>query len=157
MKASVRVDGLREMEAALAEFTRGTSRNILKRTALKAIEPMADEMARRAPVQKGGDHDLQKSIQATDKLNKRQKKLNRQPSTVEVYAGPTADPGDLAPPPQGMQQEFGNEHHGPQPFARPTWDGGNRALLDRTAEGLGAEIEKSRQRAARKALKPKRA
>jgi len=149
------VDGLHEMEAALSEFTKGTGRNILKRAALKAIEPMAQEMARRAPVQKGGGHDLQKSIQATDKLNKRQKKLNRQPSTIEVYAGPTADAGDLAAPPQGIFQEFGTENHGPQAFARPTWDAGNRALLDRTADSLGSEIEKSRQRAARKALKPK--
>lgn len=153
MKVSVRMDGLREMEAALSEFTKGTGRNVLKRAALKAIEPMADEMARRAPVH---DHDLQKSIQATDKLNKRQKKLNRQPSTVEVYAGPTAAAGDLGAPPQGIFQEFGTENHGPQAFARPTWDAGNRALLDRTADSLGAEIEKSRQRAARKALKPKR-
>lgn len=156
MTVPVKVEGFREMEAALAEFTRGTGKNVLKRAALKAIQPMADDMAGRAPIQKGGDRDLQKSIQATDKLNKRQRKLNRQPSTVEVYAGPTADAGDLAPPPQGIQQEFGNENHGPQPFVRPTWDLGHGALLDRSAEELGAEIEKSRQRAARKALKARK-
>lgn len=155
MKPTIKLEGFREMDAALNEFTKATARNILKRTALAAIQPMADDMKRRAPTQRGGDEQLKKSITASDKLGKRQSRQTQKMTTVEVYAGPAGSDGKGAPP-QAHMQEFGTEHHGPQPFARPAWDAGKDALLDRTRDGLAEAIEKARQRAARKALKAKR-
>ena len=152
MRTTIKLEGVRELDSALNEFPKATARNILKRTGLKALAPMAEDMARRAPKQRGGEADLQKSIVASDKLGKRQKRLTQKMTTVEVYAGPAGD-GARGAPPQGVQQEFGNENHGPQAFARPAWDNGKDALLDRTKDGLAGEIETARQRAARKALK----
>lgn len=142
------------MDAALGEFTKATAKNILIRVGVEALEPVAEEMRAKAPVQEGGNADLRDSIAVSPKLNKRQKKLNRRPSTVEVYAGPAGD-GAASAPPQGVQQEFGNENHGPQPFGRPAFDSRHREVLDGVKDGLGVQIEKARQRAARRALKVK--
>lgn len=151
---SVKTQGFREMDAALSELTKATARNVLRRAGLAALEPVAEDAARRAPVDDDGEKQLQKSIVASDKLNRRQKRLNRQPSTVEVYAGPAGD-GAQGAPPSGTQQEFGNERHGPQPFMRPAWDANQTKVLDTVKDELGAEITKATERAQRKALRAK--
>ena len=68
---------------------------------------------------------------------------------AEAYMGPGGD-GNAKAPPQGVQQEFGNKNHGPQPFMRPAWDAGKAELLDGIQDDLWAEIDKAAQRAARK-------
>lgn len=141
------------MDAALGEFSKATARNILKRVGLDAIQPIADDMQARADApgfRRTGR--LADAIGTGTKLAPRQKRMNRAPSTVEVYAGVTHD-GGKGMPPEATQQEFGNENHGPQPFARPAFDTKAQDVLDNTREALGAEIEKARARAARKALK----
>lgn len=154
--ATIKTQGFKELDAALGEFRPATAKNILKRVGLAALEPVAEDMAARAPVDENGEQQLRKSIAASDKLNRRQKRLNRQPTTVEVYAGPAGNVGSSGssnPPPSGPQQEFGNERHGPQPFARPAWDANQNQVLEDVKEGLGAEIEKAKERARRRALK----
>ena len=155
MRVSFKTQGFREMDAALGEFSKATAKNVLRRTGVEALEPVAEEMRALAPARDRGDEDLKNSIGVATKLNKRQRKLNREPSTVEVYAGPTGEVGGN-PPPQGTQQEFGNEHHGPQAFARPAWDAQEDKVLDRVATGLTEQIDKATARARRRALKVKR-
>lgn len=152
MKVSAKTQGFSEMDAALAEFSKATARNILRRAGIAALEPVAAEMRDRAPAQARGDEDLKNSIAVGTKLNKRQKRLNRDPSVVEIYVGPSGTGGKNAPP-QGVQQEFGNDIHGPQPFARPTWDNQQGQVLDRVATGLSGQIDAARARAQRKAMK----
>lgn len=151
MKGGVKLHGFREMDAALAEFPKGTGRNILRRTAVDALGPVADAMRARAPREEG---DLREAIDVGTKRAKRTKKHFRDASTVEAYAGVKVVGGGM--PPQGIQQEFGNENHGPQPFARPGWDEEASPTLDRVADSLAVQIEKSRARAQRKALKAAR-
>lgn len=155
MKVTVKTEGFAELDAALGEFTRATAKNILRRAGEKALRPVAAAMAAKAPYDENGDRDLRNSIDVTTKLNNRQKRLNNSPSTVEVYAGPTARTGDN-PPPQGIFQEFGTENHPPQAFARPAWDQGRDQVLASVKASLTDEIEKGRKRAARRALKPKK-
>lgn len=148
----VHLEGFREMEAALAEFSKASARNILKRAALEALQPMADEMESRAPEQDGAGGQLKEAIAVGDKLGKRQKKLNRKTKDfVEVYAGVADIHGNHLP--SGVQQEFGNENHGPQPFVRPAWDQEAQPTIDRLAVSLGAEIDKATARAQRKAAR----
>ena len=65
--------------------------------------------------------------------------------------GPAGPGGNV--PPQGIQQEFGNRNHGPQPFMRPAWDGGQDALLEGIKDDLWAEIERAAARQAKKAAR----
>lgn len=151
MKASVKTFGFIEMDRALGEFSKPTAKNVLRRTAVEALEPMADIMRAKAP---RDDGDLIDAIGVGTKLGKRQKRMNRNPSTVEAYAGVKVVGAGM--PPQATQQEFGNEHHGPQPFVRPAWEQDKAALLDRTRDSLARQIDAARGRAQRKALKAKR-
>ena len=138
-KTTVRVEGLREIDEALGKLGKTTGRNVLRRVGIARLEPMAEAMRAKAPVDAG---DLKESIAVSTKNPRR----NRKQSTVEVHAGPGRNP-------QGIQQEFGNQNHGPQPFMRPAWDGGKDELLDGIGADLWAEIEKAAARQAKKAAK----
>lgn len=151
MKPTIKTEGFREMDAALGEFSKATARNILTRAGLKALEPVAATAKAKAHRLTGK---LQDSIDVSTRLGKRQKRLNRQPSTVEVYAGPTASDGEN-PPPQGVWEEFGTEDHPPHAFLRPAWDGNQTEVLETVKEELAGELDKATARAQRKALRAK--
>ena len=135
----VSVEGLREVDAALGQLGKATGRNVMRRVAVARLEPMAEDMRRRAPV---NQTDLRDSITVTTK----RPKGHRKQSEVEAHAGPGRHP-------QAHLQEFGTQHHGPQPFARPAWDEGKAALLDGIADDLWSEISKAAARQAKKAAK----
>lgn len=154
MSVTVALSGFRELDEALADFSKASARNILKRAAIEALEPMAEEMRQRAPTRASGGGDLKDNIAVSDKLGPRQKKLNRRASAgsfVEVHAG-VADIGGKHLP-SGVQQEFGNENHGPQPFVRPAWDQESMDTLDRLKVALTDEIAKATARAQRRAAR----
>ena len=120
MITTVQVTGFRELDQALAQFTKASARNILKRAATEALEPMAEAMRDGAPEAAVGGGALKDAIAVSDKLGPRQKKLARRanaPTFVEVHAG-VADVGGKHVP-AGVQQEFGNENHGPNPSSVP--------------------------------------
>lgn len=136
---TVKIEGLREVDAALGQLGKATGRNVMRRVAIKRLQPIADEMKANAPVDQS---DLRDSIIVTTKNPKR----NRKRSEVEAHAGPGRHP-------QAHLQEFGTAHHAPQPFARPAWDGGKDALLEGIADDFWTEIEKAAARQAKKAAR----
>lgn len=136
-----KIEGLRELEQALAELPKATGKNVLKRALLKAGAPIASMAASLAPFLRGK---LRQSFGTGTKLSRRQRREHKQESTVEVFAGP----GALV---QAITQEFGTRNHRPQPFMRPAWDANKRQALESVKDELAEEIEKTRQRAARKA------
>jgi HK97 gp10 family phage protein len=140
-KEFFRIEGLKDLDDALAELPRATARNVLVRTLKDAGQPVADDAAARAPVLRGG---LRESYTAGQKLSRRQKKMHRKESDVEVFIGPTAHP-------KSVQTEFGNRHQAPQPHLRPAWDSGVSGVLARVRDALALQIEKARARIARKA------
>lgn len=150
---TVSVEGLREVAAALGDLGKATGRNVMRRVALARLEPMAEEARRLAPDDPDtGGNDLKTSIAVSTKLGKRQARINRRSkSEAEAYMGPAGPAGKV--PPQGIQQEFGNKNHPPQPFMRPAWDGGKDALLEGIADDLWAEISKAAARQAKKAAR----
>lgn len=150
---TVRVEGLREIDAALGQLGKATGRNVMRRVAVKRLEPMAEEARRLAPDDPNtGGNDLRRSIAVSTKLGKRQGKLNRKSkSEAEAHMGPAGPGGNV--PPQGIQQEFGNRNHGPQSFMRPAWDGGKDKLLDGIKDDFWEEIEKAVERKAKKAAR----
>lgn len=145
MASKVTIDGLREVEKALESLPKATGKSVLRRV-LKArgkpIANAANSMAPDDPATAGG---LNQSYVVSTKLNKRQKSLHKKQgskATVEMFIG-TNDPA-------GVQQEFGNENHGPQPHFRPAWDNGKAALLNGLKGDLWSEIEKAAIRLAKK-------
>jgi HK97 gp10 family phage protein len=136
---TVKVEGLREVDAALGQLGKATGRNVMRRVAVARLQPIAEDMRDKAPVDQS---DLRDSIIVTTKNPKR----NRKRSQVEAHAGPGRHP-------QAHLQEFGTQHHGPQPFVRPAWDAGKDELLEGIADDLWTEIEKAAARQARKAAR----
>ncbi|MNR96424.1 hypothetical protein D3C72_275790 [compost metagenome] len=150
---NVTFTGFRELEDALEDFSKASARNIMKRAALEAIQPLADEMANLAPERANGGGNLKDAIAVSDKLGKRQKRLQRRQTNdfVEVYAG-VEDVGGVHVP-SSVQQEFGNENHGPQPYARPAYDKEAQPTVDRLLITLKDEIDKATARAQRRAAR----
>jgi HK97 gp10 family phage protein len=145
MVIKIHVEGLAELEAKLRELPDATAKNVLRRVGRKRLQPVADRARELVPVHQG---DLRDSIGVSTKLSRRQRSKHRKdgPDDVEVFAG-------AGPHPQAHLQEFGTEHHGPQPFMRPAWDAEKDGVLAGIKTDLSDEIEKAAKRLARRAAK----
>lgn len=144
----VKVHGLRQLEKALGALPKSTGKAVLRRVLKKAAQPVADAAEATAPREQGY---LAGSIGVSTKLTRRQRSQHRKmfrndKASVEMFVGA----GGL---PQAHNQEFGNDHHGPQPFMRPAWDGHKMQVLARIKDDLGDEIAKAAARMAKKAAK----
>lgn len=150
MSRTVKVEGFRETEAALADLvdmiggSRTTGKNVLKRVLLKAAKPIEDDAAANAPHLSGR---LGRDVKSGTRLTRRQAAMARKlgKSTVEVHVG-VADPA-------GVQTEFGNEHQRAEPWLRPAWDANSQGALDTISTDLRPEIDKAAKRASRKAAR----
>lgn len=146
---TVHVEGLRELEKALAELPKATGKAVLRRVLKKNAGPMAAAAKAAAPDDPAtGGKDLKSTIGVGTRLSKRQAGLHRKMfrddrASVEMFVG-------AGPLPQAHLQEFGTVNHGPQSFMRPAWDNGQRPLLDGIARDLGSEIDRAAKRLARK-------
>lgn len=152
MKASFEIEGARELNATLAEMSKGLARGALTRVAVNALKeefvPVAQRLAPDDPATNGND--LKAGIVAgpASKLNARQKRLNKKRddrSFGEGFAG-TNDPA-------GIQQEFGNVNHGPQAFMRPALEQTVTSLLQNVARNLWPEVRATALRAAKRLAK----
>lgn len=147
MKTTMRIDGLRELDAALGELPKAAAKAVLRRVGIKALQPMAEtarSLAPDDPTTQGND--LKASITVGTKLNKRQSALARKDegkAFVTVYMGTN----DVA----GIPQEFGTVNHGPQPFMRPAFDQHAEGAIKIVADELGPEITKTAARLAKRA------
>ena len=156
--ARIKVEGLRELNDALSKLPKATSRNVLKRIGLKALEPMVQTASSLAPELTG---ELRASIDASQKLSRRQKSVhNREegsktvitpdgfrstPKTVVfVFMGPSGSA-------KSVVQEFGSVNQAPHPYMRPAWDANKEKSLDIIKNDLGSEIGKAAARLAKKA------
>lgn len=152
MVMDIRTEGFRELEAAMDELTNAAAKGVMRRSLLKAAQPMAEIAKGMAPDDPAtGGFDLKGSIIAGTKLSRAQTKAHRKMfrddrAAVEVFVGP-------GPVPQAIQQEFGNKNHPPQPFLRPAFDGDAGPLIDRLGAEMAVEVEKAVKRARAKALR----
>jgi HK97 gp10 family phage protein len=141
MAARVRVEGLKELEKAFSQLTVATAKNVVRKILKKGAQPIADAGQANAPL--GPTGNLKASYGVGTKLTRRQSKMHRKQSPVEVFAGPND--------PAAVQTEFGNEHQAAEAHLRPAWDANKQKSLDIIATELGGEIDKAVQRAARRA------
>jgi HK97 gp10 family phage protein len=142
-KQTFKIEGLAELDEALSDLPKATARNILLRTLKEQGEIIRADGERNAPKLKGG---LKESYTVGTKLSRRQKSQNRKESAVEVYIGP-------GPAAKGVQTEFGNAHQAAHPHLRPAFDGNVQRVLAGIRDALAEQIEKARERAARKAAR----
>lgn len=148
----MKVQGFRELDRALGEFSKVTGVNILRRAAVEALEPMRERAAALAPDDPATtQNDLKDNIAVGTRS--RSRRAGRKINQVEAYMGPDADVPFVVS--KGVYQEFGTRDHPPQSFMRPAWDGGKMQLIDDVRDRLATQVEKARQRAAKKALKRK--
>lgn len=140
-RQTFKIEGLADLDEALTELPKATARNVLARVLKEQGAPIKADGERNAPKLKGG---LKASYTVSTKLSRRQKGLNRKESMVEVYIGP-------GPAAKGVQTEFGNAHQAAQPHLRPAFDSNVMKVLGGIKDSLAAEIEKARQRLAKKA------
>jgi len=141
MKVTFHIEGLTELAAALEnEFSKATATNIQKRALMTAAEPIESTAKLLAPYKTGK---LKEKIDIGTKLSPRQKSINNKESKVEVYVGPPSMP-------RAIVSEFGSYKETPRAFMRPAWDQNKRTAFEKIRDILAEEIEKARERAARK-------
>ncbi len=147
---TVKLTGFKELERELENLSKAAGKGVLRRSLKKAAQPIADTANAIAPVGDTSEPGLSESVVYSTRLNRRQTGLHRKMfrddrAAVEGFVG-TNDPA-------GVQQEFGNINHGPQPFMRPAWDQEALPTLDRLGDNLWTELQKSIARAERKAAR----
>lgn len=160
-KTTVRIEGLKELEAALGELPKSTGKSVLRRVLLKRAAPVRDAAQSRAP--KGETGVLKASAGAGTKLSARQAKLNKAANgggakmtadgwrsdaknSVEVYVGFKSSPASIV-------QEFGSVTQPPQAFMRPAWDATQGGVLEGLKDDLWNEIQKAAKRVAKRKAK----
>lgn len=143
MKVTFKVEGLRELDAALGQLTVSAAKGVLRRVGRKALVPFDESWRSKAPHLTG---QLEESGGVGSKLTRSQRKAVERENFIEVFAGP-------GPNPQAIQQEFGNVNQAASPFVRPAWEETKDQTLDIVKRELGDEIQKAAKRAARKQAK----
>lgn len=154
---TVKLEGFRELERALADLPRATGKSVLRRVAKAALEPMADSAAAKAPTDSGK---LAFSIVVSEKRTRRARasatrlvrgKFRAAASTgIAIAMGPAAGQGTLQ---YATFVEFGTIDTPAQPFMRPAWASGSEAALEYIKDNLSTEIEKAAARVAKKQAK----
>lgn len=139
-RQTFKIEGLSDLEETLKELPKATGKAVLRRGLLKAAEPIAASAASNARRRTGK---LQISTGVGTKLSRRQKRLHKPESTVEVFAGP----GALV---QSITEEFGTVDQAPHPFMRPAWDSGKQGALNSVKGFLTDELAKTVARRAAK-------
>lgn len=140
MSVTVKVEGLREIGAALEQLPEAVTKKVMRQVLTARARPIADAARGNCPVESG---ELKNSIKVSGRLSRSQAREARESaSEVEVYIGPS-------PLPHAHLVEFGSIHNAPQPYMRPAWDGAKGTLLTNLAADLWAEIKKAAGRANR--------
>ena len=140
-KGSFRIEGLTELvDGMLNELPKATSANVVKRALMKAAAPMESDAKQNAPVKTGK---LKEKIDIGTKLSKSARKKHPKEMKYEVYVGPPSMS-------RAIVAEYGSVKQSPKPFMRPAWDANKKSALKDIVSVLSEELEKARQRIARK-------
>jgi hypothetical protein len=178
MAMTMRVEGLRDLDAALADLSKGAGRGALRRAGVRGLQPMAELARSLAPVDEG---ELRDSISVSAKASgtkvgkaefaaamraglgreaavaamrdaRRAAKAEGAPAFVELFMGP-AQAKTKADAIKRIVMEFGSARHQPRSYMRPAWDQGRGPLLQRVQLTLAEEIRAAVARAERKAAR----
>lgn len=145
-----RLEGFEELERNLRLLPKATGKNVLRRVARGALEPLASDAAAKAPHRTGR---LAYSITVSEKRTSRAKKsttrfvggrLRADPSKgIEMAMGPAAGLGTLN---YATFDEFGTVDTPAFGFMRAAWDGGAYQALEYVKLNLKIDIDKASTR-----------
>lgn len=146
---AARLEGFDEFEAALARLPKATGKNVLRRLARGALQPMADQARAKVPTKEGN---LRENIAVSERRTRRVNRTGRydRRNGVEMAMGPAGGTGALS---YASHVEFGTVDTRPQPYMRPAWDGGSGNALDYIKDNMWDEINKAALRVQRKGAK----
>lgn len=171
-RTTVRIEGLRELDDALAQLPKATAKNCLRRALQTAAIPIVMAAKIFAPFRSGG---LRRSI-GVSKIKFTAGAAGKRAFAEAMAGGATRqEAGALAAAANagadnagitsavivigparlryaGMQ-EFGTVKHGAHPYMRPAWDGHSAEAADLIKAELKTEIDKAAARLARKAAR----
>lgn len=171
-KQVFKLEGLKELEAALLELPKATQGNVLRRAVAEPAADFADAATAIAPSPgKYGFGTLKDEIKvsrpkiiapgqaafaAAMSSGATRAEAASAARAANRAAGGTGKGVICAVGPtqkafHGLFPEFGTARQSPQPFMRPTWDAMGRGMIDKVGEVVGREIEKARKRLAKKA------
>lgn len=153
MTASFRLEGFRELDHTLGQLPKATAKNTLKRVLTKAAVPVEDAAQAAAPKDTAR---LERSIVVGTQLTKSQKQgstqfiagigfLSAHTNVVTVHIGTVLS--------RGMFTNFGTFKDVPQLWFDRAWSATHAEALGIIESSLGAEIEKSAKRYAKKLAK----
>lgn len=172
--STVKIEGLKDVDANLGLLSKATGRNVLMRVLTRAGQPIAERASELAPDDPDtGSPDLHTSIVVSPSLRNptgkaeyaavlseggtkaeavqalRDARRAGGASFAEMFVGPTADQH------HAHLQEFGTQHHAPQAFLRPAFDEKGPEALNIIKDELAGEVDKAvsrmRKRQAKKA------
>ena len=166
MKASLKVEGFKELDDALGELPKAAAKTVLTRTLSAAAKPIVELARELAPKLTGR---LSLSIVASTRLANKvgsaeyhavlvaggtkedaasalrsaRRAAKGTGSFAELHIGPTKSP-------HAVPQEFGTVKMPPHPYMRPAWDAKWREALEIIKTQLSVELDRYAQRWARK-------
>lgn len=144
MKVSFKVEGFKDIERVLMNLPRATAKASVRRVLKKAGQPIADAARDNAPERDGN---LKESYGVGTRLTKRQRRLSKKESEVEVYVGPND--------PSAIQTEFGNQHQAAEPHLRPAWDAHKLNALQNIRDMLWDDVQRTVERYRKRQAKRK--
>lgn len=156
---TVKLTGFKELERALSELPKATGKNVLRRIAKGALEPMADSAAAKAPERTGR---LAFSIAVSEKRTRRAKrpsstmfskgKFKSSASTgIHMAMGPASGFGAALN--YATFAEFGTIDTPAFAYMRAAWHAGAVPALEYIKANLGSEIDKAAKKLAVKRAK----
>ena len=176
MKVTVKVEGLADLDRALAELgSKALARNTLIRVLKKAGEPIAESARAYAPKDTG---ELQDSITVSPKIKNNvgnsefadamksglgqkaavsamrdaRRAAKGKGSFAVMYVGP-AKAKSKKDAIKRIVQEFGSSKQAAHPYMRPAWDAEKDRALEIIKAQLGPEIMKTAARVAKRRAK----
>lgn len=158
---TVRLEGFRELEAALAQLPKATGKNVLRRVAKGALDPMAATAAARAPHRSGR---LAYSIAVSEQRTRRAKWQTKQGGNkfsggrwrtsastgLAMAMGPAGGLGTLN---YASFDEFGTIDTPAFAYMRAAWDGGSDRALEYIKDNLWRVIDQAAAKVAKKRAK----
>ncbi len=159
MTKITKIDGLRELEAALSDLGKSLGKGAMRRAANKALAPVVATAKSNVEASTNGSGALADSIRVATRLSKRQARQARREtrSYLETHAGAGALPhAHLLEFGTGERFHKNGKSVGSmpaEPFMRPAWDAHKSSMPEVVGKELWAEIERTAARKARREAK----